>query len=124
MDDAPAAATPADLERRAVWLSIAAALVMVVRGGGFGFFTYGTPGHLDRQISFFIVSTAALGASVLLAGLVALPEYLPAAARISGRWTARGLFGAALLLFLLGILVSVIGAIWSAVDAFGNSQFS
>ena len=128
MDDSPAAAppaeTPADLERRAVWLAIGAALVMVVRGGGFGFFTYGTPNHLDRQLWFFIVSTAALGASVLVAGLVALPEYLPAAARISGRWTVRGLFGAALLLFLLGILVAVIGAIWSAVDALGSSPFS
>ena len=107
-----------------MWLAVAAALVMVVRGGGFGFFTYGTPHHLDRQIWFFIVSTAVLGASVLVAGLVALPEFLPAARRISGRWSPQGLFGVALLLFVLGILIATIGAIWSAVDALGSSPFS
>src|SRR3954465_13086867 len=59
---------------------------MVVRGGGGGFFAYGPPSHLDRQLWLFIASTAALGACVLLAGLVAVPEYLPAVARVGARW--------------------------------------
>jgi len=49
---------------------------------------------------FYIGSTAALGACVLLAGLVALPEYLPAVARVGARWGPRRLLGWALLLFV------------------------
>jgi MFS family permease len=121
VNDAPAAASPADIERRAVWLAVAAALVMVVRGGGGGFFAYSTPEHLDRQLWFFIASTAALGASVLVAGLVALPEYLPAVARIGARWGPRRVFGWALLLFVAGVVIMAIAGIWSAADALGSN---
>ena len=97
---------------------------MVVRGGGGSFFTYSAPGHLDRQLWFFIASTAALGASVLLAGLVALPEYVAYPARIATRWNPARLFGWALLLFVVGVVIMAIAGIWSAADALGNSPFS
>src|SRR5689334_16163289 len=97
---------------------------MVVRGGSFGFFTYGTAEHLNRQLWFFIVSTAVLGASVLVAGLAALPEYLPAAGRLTARWTPRSLFGVALLLFVLGVVILAIGGILTAADGLGSSPFN
>ena len=42
--------------------------------------------HVDRQLWFYIVSTALLGASALFAGLVALPELIGHPARIATRW--------------------------------------
>jgi hypothetical protein len=124
LDDAPETASPADIERRAVWLAVAAALVMVFRGSGVGFFTFSGPGHLDRQLWFFIASTVALAGSVLLAGLVALPEYIAYPARISTRWNPVRLYGWALLLFVLGVVITAISGIWSAADTLGTSPFN
>ncbi len=97
---------------------------MVVRGGAGGFFTYSGPEHLDRQLWFFIASTVALSGSVLLAGLVALPEYVAYPARIATRWNPVRLFGWALLLFVVGVVIMAIAGIWSAADALGNSPFN
>src|SRR6476619_4272146 len=93
---------------------------MVVRGGTFGFYSYGAPEHLDRQIWFFIASTAALAASVLLAGLVALPELLADPARIATRWNPVRLYGWAVLLFVAGVVLLAISGIWTAADTLGT----
>jgi hypothetical protein len=124
LDEAPSTASPADLERRAIWLAVAAAAVMVFRGGAGSFFSYGAPQHLDRQLWLFIASTAAFGASVLLAGLVALPEYVAYPARVATRWNPVRLFGWALLLFVIGVVITAIAGIWAAADALGSDAFS
>jgi len=61
---------------------------------------------------------------VLLAGLVALPEYLPAVARVGARWGPRRLLGWALLLFVAGVVIMAISGIWSAADGLGSSPFN
>jgi hypothetical protein len=124
LDDAPETASPADIERRAIWLAAAGAVVMIFRGGAGTFFTFGTSRHLDRQLWFFIASTAAFGASVLLAGLVVLPEYVMYPARIATRWNPVRLYGWALLLFVLGVVITAIAGVWSAADAIGSNPFS
>ena len=124
MDDAPSTASPADIERRAVWLAVAAALVLILRGSATSFFVYGSGGNLDRQLWFFIASAATLGASVLLAGLVALPELIAYPAQISTRWNPVRLFGWAVLLFVAGVLLTAIAGIFAAADAIGTNPFN
>jgi hypothetical protein len=119
VDDAPAAATPADLERRAVWLAVAAGLLLFLRSQDSFFF--GT-GHLHRQLWLFMLSTAALGGTVLLAGLVALPELVAHPARIATRWNPVRLYGWALALFVIGLVITAIAGIWAAADLLGNQR--
>ncbi len=54
---------------------------------------------------------------MLLAGLVALPEFLAHPPRIATRWNAFRLFGWALLLFVVGVVLLAISGIWSAADS-------
>jgi hypothetical protein len=125
LDDPAPTESPADIERRAIWLAVAAAVVLFLRStGGFGFYTFGSPEHLDRQIWFFIVGTVLFGASVVLAALVALPEYVAYPARITVRWNPVRLYGWALLLFVLGVVITAISGIWSAADTLGTSPFN
>ena len=104
------------LPRRSSWSCAAAAA---------DFFTYGAPGHLDRQIWFFIASTAAPRRRPSCSPASSrCPSICAHAARIAARWNRCGSSAAALLLFLVGVVICAIGAIWSAADALGNSPFS
>jgi hypothetical protein len=120
LDETPTVAPSADLERRAVWLAVAAGLILVLRSQNG--LLLGT-GHLHRQLWLFILSTAALGGTVLLAGLVALPELVAHPARIATRWNPVRLYGWALALFVIGLVITAIAGIWAAADLLGSNGF-
>ena len=118
MDGTPPATSPADVERRAIWLAVAAGLILVVH----------TPytsvlgrGHIDRQLWLYIASYALLGAAALLAGLVASPGLVAYPSRIATRWNPVRLFGWAFALFVLGLVVTAIAGIVAAADALGTN---
>jgi hypothetical protein len=118
LDETPTVAPPADLERRAVWLAVAAGLVLVVHNP---YTVFLGRNHVDRQLWFYIVSTALLGASALFAGLVALPELIGHPARIATRWNPVRLFGWAFALFVLGVVITAVAAVVGAGEALGTN---
>jgi len=97
--------------------------VLVLRSSNNGVVFGLSGGHADAQLWLFIVSVGALGGSVFLAGLVAMPELVGYPARIATRWNPVRLFGWAFALFVLGLLVTAIAGIWAAADLLGKTPF-
>ncbi len=124
MDDAPAAATPADLERRAVWIVVAAGLLLVLRSSLAGsFFLSVSRQGFHRQLWLYIFSVVPMGASALLAGLIVLPDLVVHPARIATRWNPVRLYGWAILLLATGVVVTAIAGVIAAIDGLRHSPF-
>ena len=124
MDDAPAAAALADLERRAVWLAVAAGLLLVLRSSFAGsFFLSVSRQGYHRQLWLYILSVAPLGASALLAGLIVLPDLVAHPARIATRWNPVRLYGWAVLLLVAGLVLTAIAGVVAGIDGLRHSPF-
>jgi membrane protease YdiL (CAAX protease family) len=98
-----------DYERRSLWLALAVGLVVVLRPPRFAT----GPGQ-DLQIWLYVVSSAALGVSLLLCLLFLIPGVRE---RFGPRLRdERNVFAMAVAFFVLGLLITIVAGIESAID--------
>jgi hypothetical protein len=106
-----------DVERRSLVIALASAFALVWSP----FFRYGI-GIGNPEIVMFVVTTLALGLSVILASLVIVPRI--ASRLLPARYREREvLFEAAVAGFVIGIVVMAAQAVELAVRAFGESPY-
>jgi hypothetical protein len=80
-------------------------------------FFYGRSGVQDWQLWLYVISVAALGASVVGAGFVALPDDLRRRVPLLGHADPAALFAWAMVLFVAGIFVTAVALIAGGIDA-------
>jgi hypothetical protein len=98
-----------DYERRSLWLALVVGLIVALRPPRFA-----TGGGQDLQIWLYVVSSAALGVSLLVCLLLLVPEVRE---RLGPRLRdERNVFAMAVAFFVLGLLITIVAGIESAID--------
>ncbi len=106
--------TPAnDTERRAIWLTAAGGLLLVLRATGVGVFV---GPQRDWQLWLYAISVGLIAACAVLAGFVAVSQSLNRRGAADGR-----LLGVAVGLLAAGLAVTAFSAIAGAIDALDSN---